>query len=122
MIKELGMSEKLGLRVYDQRSLADGLVGDSIKDVIDDEVNVLLNEGYKRAMNILKNHRKELDLLADALIKHETLDAIEVKTVIEGRPLKKAPTANNTTHDLKSVPSKPLEPSVIGDPLVQCKV
>ena len=87
-----------------------------------DEVNVLLNEGYKRAMNILKNHRKELDLLADALIKHETLDAIEVKTVIEGRPLKKAPTANNTNHDLKSVPSKPLEPSVIGDPLVQCKV
>ena len=127
MIKELGMSEKLGLRVYSERSLANGLVGDSIKGVIDDEVNVLLNEGYKRAMAILKNHRKELDLLAEALLQHETLDGAEVKSIVEGRPLKKVPkTASNS--DLKFT-SKKLEPPttaggpvVIGDPLVQCKV
>ena len=125
MIKELGMSDKLGLRVYSERSLANGLVGDSIKGVIDEEVNVLLNEGYKRAQSILKNHRKELDLLAEALLQHETLDGAEIKSIIEGRPLKKAPKAASN-NDLKSVPiSKKLEPSggsIIGDPLVQCKV
>merc|ERR1711953_1032490 len=110
MIKELGMSEKLGLRVYSERSLANGLVGDSIKG----------------AMAILKNHRKELDLLAEALLQHETLDGAEVKSIVEGRPLKKVPkTASNS--DLKFT-SKKLEPPtagsgvVIGDPLVQCKV
>ena len=119
------MSDKLGLRVYSERSLANGLVGDSIKGVIDEEVNVLLNEGYKRAQSILKNHRKELDLLAEALLQHETLDGAEIKSIIEGRPLKKAPKAASN-NDLKSVPiSKKLEPSggsIIGDPLVQCKV
>ena len=38
-------------------------------------------------MNVLKTHRKELDLLADALLNYETLDGDEVKSVIEGKTL-----------------------------------
>ena len=33
-------------------------------------------------MDVLKTHRKELDLLADALLNYETLDGDEVKAVI----------------------------------------
>ena len=32
--------------------------------MIDGEINNLLNESYKRAMNILVTHKKELHLLA----------------------------------------------------------
>ena len=39
----------------------------------------MLDESYKRASSILKEHRKELTLLAEALIKYETLDADDVK-------------------------------------------
>ena len=78
----------MGLRHYKSQDISNGLVGDSVKVLIDDEVNLLLNESYKRAMAILKTHRKELDLLADALLKYETLDAEEVKKVIEGKAIR----------------------------------
>lgn len=87
MVKRLGMSEKLGFRVFSEEKLADGRVGDSTKVVIDDEVNSLLNESYKRAMSILKSHRREMDALAEALINHETLDAEDVKAICQGKRL-----------------------------------
>ena len=64
-----------------------------------------------------------MDALAEALINYETLDAEEVKAVLEGRPLKmkkKPKDGEFITRDkgtTKSTPSKPL-----GEPLVQCKV
>ena len=42
----------------------------------------LLNESYKRAMGVLKAHRRELDLLAEALLNYETLDAEDIRWVI----------------------------------------
>lgn len=39
---------------------------------------------FRRAIGILKNHRSELDLLADALLRYETLDADDIKSIIEG--------------------------------------
>jgi len=83
MVKQLGMSEKIGIRVYnDERR-----IGDATKATIDEEINDVLNASYKRAMKILKDHPKELKLLAEALINHETLDGEEVKIVIQGKPL-----------------------------------
>ena len=91
--------------------------------LIDEEVKTILDDSYKRAQTVLKTHRKELDALAEALINYETLDAEEVKAVLEGRPLKmkkKPKDGEFITRDkgtTKSTPSKPL-----GEPLVQCKV
>jgi ATP-dependent Zn protease len=39
----------------------------------------LLNESYKRAIGLLKSHRRELDLLAEALLNYETLDAEDIR-------------------------------------------
>lgn len=36
-------------------------------------------------------HRADLDRLAAALIKHETLSANEIKAVLQGRPINPAP-------------------------------
>ena len=38
----------------------------------------------QNSTNIIKTHRKELDLLADALLKYETLDSEDVKCIIKG--------------------------------------
>jgi len=54
-------------------------------DAIDSEIKRLLQDSYERARVILKTNTKELKSLADALIKYETLDAEEVKEVLEGR-------------------------------------
>merc|ERR1719210_2947408 len=81
MVKKLGMSEKVGLRIYNDRE--NDNQSSTSKEMIDAEINQLLNESYKRSLNILMTHKKELHLLAEALLKYETLDAADVKTIIE---------------------------------------
>merc|ERR1719228_599833 len=51
MVKKLGMSEKVGLRIYNDRE--NDNQSSTSKEMIDAEINQLLNESYKRAMNIL---------------------------------------------------------------------
>jgi ATP-dependent metalloprotease len=49
-------------------------------------VSRLLNESYKRALALLKSRRRELDLLAEALLNYETLDADDIRAIIDGDP------------------------------------
>ena len=53
------------------------------KGIIDEEINIILNKSYERALNILKTHEKELHSLAEALLTDETLDSFEVKAILE---------------------------------------
>merc|ERR1712141_540454 len=88
-VKYLGMSEKFGLRVVEgSDNNEEFAMSEGTRSLMDAEINRLLNDGYKNAMNILKAHRRELDLLADALLKYETLDSDDVKAIIEGNPKK----------------------------------
>ncbi len=51
----------------------------------------LLDKSYQRAWACLQTHRRDLDLLANALIKHETLTGAEIKDLLLGKPIKMAP-------------------------------
>jgi len=121
MVQQLGMSDKVGLRVFSADDLANGQCSDNTKGLIDEEVNILLNESYKRASTLLKNHQKEWKALAEALITYETLDGDEVKAIIEGKslPKKQKPiNGESITRDVSlnksSLPGAPLG----GEPLV----
>lgn len=46
-----------------------------------------MQESYDRAKDILIKHQKEHKRLAETLFEYETLDADEVRMVIEGKPL-----------------------------------
>jgi len=90
-VKYYGMSEKFGLRVVEgSDNNEEFAMSEGTRSLMDAEINRLLNDGYKNAMNILKAHRRELDLLADALLKYETLDSDDVKAIIEGNTKKLA--------------------------------
>jgi len=121
MVQQLGMSDKVGLRVFSAEDLANGQCSDNTKGTIDEEVNLLLNESYKRASTLLKNHQKEWKALSEALITYETLDGDEVKAIIEGKslPKKQKPiNGESITRDVSlnksSLPGAPLG----GEPLV----
>merc|ERR1712018_354564 len=79
----LGMSEKVGLRVQYDDPVQNMEYGPSTRELTDEEINRLLNESYKRATDLLTKHKKELILLAEALLKYETLDAEDVKCIVE---------------------------------------
>ncbi|VDO11345.1 unnamed protein product [Haemonchus placei] len=58
-------------------------------ETIDREINQVLADSYQRAKDILVKHRREHQLLAEALLEYETLSAEEVKQVIAGKKIKR---------------------------------
>ena len=57
---------------------------------IDAEVKRIMDEAYKQAKQVIEANRDRLEHIAQALLKYETLDADEVKVILDGRPLGQA--------------------------------
>ncbi|ETN71161.1 ATP-dependent metallopeptidase HflB [Necator americanus] len=94
MVKVFGMSDKVGLRDFtaeDNSSTSLVKISDlspQTAEAIDKEINQVLQDSYQRAKDILSKHKKEHQLLAEALLEYETLSAEEVRQVISGRKIK----------------------------------
>jgi cell division protease FtsH len=54
---------------------------------IDGEVRRFVDEAYARAKKLLEDNGEVLIAIANALLEREVLDALEIKTLIEGKPL-----------------------------------
>ena len=54
---------------------------------IDQEVRRIVTAGYENARNILENNRDTLERIAQALLDREVLDAVELKLLLENKPL-----------------------------------
>jgi len=93
MVKQAGMSEKVGLRTFDTRKndyqIIVNELSPSTNENIDNEIKRILQESYERAKGILKAHSATHKRLAEALLQNETLDFKEIKAVIDGEPLAK---------------------------------
>jgi cell division protease FtsH len=94
MVTKWGLSEKLGPLSYAEeegevflgRSVTKHKeVSDETAHLIDEEVRFLIDRNYARSEKILKQHRDKLDLMADALIRYETIDDEQIKDIMEGR-------------------------------------
>ncbi|KPP75333.1 ATP-dependent zinc metalloprotease YME1L1-like [Scleropages formosus] len=83
MVTRFGMSDKLGVMTYTDLSKH----SPETQAAIEQEVRKLLKDSYDRAKNILKTYSKEHKILADALLRYETLDAKEIQMVLEGKGL-----------------------------------
>ncbi|EFA06331.1 ATP-dependent zinc metalloprotease YME1L [Tribolium castaneum] len=84
MVKDWGMSEKIGLRTMTESSkpFQGDSLGPSTNELVDSEIRRILSESYDRAKHILKAHAKEHKALAEALMKYETLDAEDIKAIM----------------------------------------
>jgi len=84
MVAQYGMSEKLGPVEYGKRYKS---LSSETRAVIESEVQRTITEAQENVRQLLNSKRKELDLLAKALVEYETLDVNEVETVIKGEKL-----------------------------------
>jgi len=50
---------------------------------IDNAIHAIVDKEYLRALDILKEHRKALDVCAEALLEHETIDGKHVHEILE---------------------------------------
>ena len=94
MVTKWGLSEKLGPLTYSEddgevflgRSVTQHKqVSDVTVHTIDEEVRKIVDRNYKRAKAILEEHEDHLHAMAKALMKYETIDAAQVKNIMDGR-------------------------------------
>jgi len=57
------------------------------KAAIEKEIQLILKTSHDRTRNLLTPRRKELELLANALLQYETLTAEEVKLAVQGKDI-----------------------------------
>ncbi|MEE2651217.1 MAG: ATP-dependent zinc metalloprotease FtsH [Pseudomonadota bacterium] len=95
MVTKWGLSEKMGPLMYDDadeevflgRSAAQpgkGVSGETARQ-IDEEVRRIIDECYAKAQSILEENRSKLDMMAEALMMYETIDAKQIDDIMAGR-------------------------------------
>jgi cell division protease FtsH len=94
MVTKWGLSEKLGPLTYSEdegevflgHSVAQHkAVSDETAHDIDKEIRSIIDRSYARAEQILKTHIDKLHLMADALIKYETIDSDQIDDIMDGK-------------------------------------
>ena len=89
MVTEYGMSEKLGPVQYEGNHAMFGAqspqksISEQTAYEIDEEVRSLLNEARNKAAEIIQSNREAHKLIAEALLKYETLDSTQIKSLYE---------------------------------------
>jgi cell division protease FtsH len=58
-------------------------------ELIDKEVKTLIDEAYAKAFELIETNKDKIEAVAKALLKYETLDAEDVKTILDGGTLDK---------------------------------
>merc|ERR1711879_266307 len=74
---QFGMSDKVGKIYYESRDLEK--LSPELQNLINSEIKLLLDESYERASNKLIKHRDKLEILAQALLKEETMTVDQIK-------------------------------------------
>jgi len=94
MVTRWGLSKKLGPMTYsdDEGEVFLGhsvtqhkQVSDETAHLIDGEVRDIVDRNYERARTILETNIDKLHLMADALVKYETLDTEQIDDIMQGR-------------------------------------
>jgi len=94
MVTKWGLSEKMGPLSYSEE---DGevflghsvtqtkTVSDETAHTIDGEVRRIIDNNYERAKNILTENLDKLHVMADALVKYETIDTDQIDDIMAGK-------------------------------------
>ena len=115
MVTEFGMSDKLGPLQFGQQQGSQVFLGrdfnndqnysDAIAYEIDLEIQRIVKECYEKARRVLTEHRDKLDIIAKTLLKVETLDAEQIKHLVDHGTLPERKIASTTidasTKDVK---------------------
>ena len=120
MVTRYGMSDKLGNVVFDSghdevfigRSMAQTKnYSEEVAALIDEEVKTLIDNAYARCQEILSARRKELDFVADYLLKYENMDAAEFELVFTDPAAVQPPAASRAVEaDAKVEEDRPVPP------------
>jgi len=93
MVTEWGMSDRLGPLAYLEREESylpfmpgprRGEYSENTSRTIDEEVHRIVTEQYNRVKALVQNNMDKLEAMSKALLERETLDAEEIRAVMDG--------------------------------------
>ncbi|OUR70586.1 ATP-dependent metalloprotease [Marinomonas sp. 42_23_T18] len=95
MVTKWGLSAALGPFAYEEDDNSGGFIASSTGSKanyfspetglkIDAEVKSIIHTCYQKSTNILEENRAKLDVMADALMQYETIDASQIKEIMDG--------------------------------------
>ena len=102
MVTEYGMSEKLGPVQYEGNHAMFGAastqksISEQTAYEIDEEVRNLLNEARNKAAEIIQSNRDKHKVIAEALLKYETLDSHQIKSLYETGEMPEEPNTSSS--------------------------
>ena len=96
MVTKWGLSEKLGPFAYEEDDNNGGFIAaptgskanyfsPETGKIIDAEVQDIINRCYEKSTQILNDNRDKLEVMAEALMQYETIDAKQIKQIMEGK-------------------------------------
>jgi cell division protease FtsH len=116
MILTWGMSDELGPVSYEPESgfkdlfymlPAERDYSEKTAEAVDNEVKKLTTQAYKSAKELIEANKDKLERIAKALLRYETLDADDVKVILDGGSLDKPTVADLlATEQARSAQSK----------------
>jgi cell division protease FtsH len=116
MVREWGMSSRVGPMAWGSQGqvfLGEDLMhtrdySDDTARVIDEEVERILREAQENCRTALTDNRHGLDLVARALLEHETIEGTEVTRLLE---LARAGSTSANPHSVASMSAPAAQPS-----------
>ena len=94
MVTHFGMSDKLGPLYYGRhdeaimRAYSDRNVSDNMQSVIDSEIRTIITDAEKKAIKILEENKKKIEVMVDLLIERETIYSEDIDLILEGKTKK----------------------------------
>ena len=114
LITIYGMNSKVGNISFHEMSKENQFAkpfSEQTAQLIDTEARILIDQQYKRAVQLLSDKRSELELIANELLEHEVLHQHDVERLIGKRPFDDNPeisssatTTKSTTDELSDTP------------------
>ncbi len=96
MVTRYGMSDKLGVMVYEDEQhqgyfggSANRTVSEATQQAVDQEIRLILDTQYKVARDLLESNKATVELMVEALLEHETIDRDQVLDIMAGHKPRK---------------------------------
>jgi cell division protease FtsH len=114
MVTRWGFSDIMGPLVYGEEggqpfmgyAASGSKVSNSVQDKIDEEIRAVIDKNYKRAETLLQDNISILHKMADALMKWETIDKIQIDDLMAGRDPRPPTDTNNPSNTPDTTPKQ----------------
>lgn len=114
MVTRFGMSDKMGVMVYEDDDnngfISQRSISEATQQAVDEEVRSILERQYDIARKLIEDNKEKAHVMVKALMEWETIDRDQVRDIMEGREPRPPRVYTPVSLDKPTVPDDELPP------------